>query len=48
MIALRLALCGAACVMLALAVALSGCGRKGAPQPPPDVPKTYPQPYPRE
>ena len=45
---LRLALCSAAGIMLALAVALSGCGRKGAPQPPPGVPKTYPQPYPRE
>ena len=48
MIALRLALSGAAAVVLAVAVALSGCGRKGAPQPPPGVPKTYPQPYPRE
>ena len=48
MIALRFTLCGAAGVVLAVAVALSACGRKGAPQPPPDVPKTYPQPYPRE
>jgi predicted small lipoprotein YifL len=48
MIALRVALSGAAGVVLAVAVALSGCGRKGAPQPPPGAPKTYPQPYPRE
>ncbi len=48
MIALRFALSSAVGVMLAMAVALSGCGRKGPPQAPPGVPKTYPQPYPRE
>jgi hypothetical protein len=39
------ALCG---VVLAVALVLCGCGRKGPPQPPPGVPNTYPQPYPRE
>jgi predicted small lipoprotein YifL len=34
-------------IALALAAALGGCGRKGPPQPPPGVPNTYPQPYPR-
>jgi predicted small lipoprotein YifL len=48
MIELRFTLCSAFGAMLAVAVALSGCGRKGPPQPPPGVPKTYPQPYPRE
>jgi predicted small lipoprotein YifL len=48
MIGRRLALRGAVGVMLAMAMALAGCGRKGPPQPPPGVPKTYPQPYPRE
>jgi hypothetical protein len=31
-----------------LALALSGCGKKGAPAPPPDVPNTFPRPYPSE
>jgi len=34
--------------LVLVALALAGCGRKGAPQPPPGVPNTYPQPYPRE
>ena len=34
-------------VMLA-ALALAGCGKKGAPQPPPGVPNTYPQNYPAQ
>jgi hypothetical protein len=37
----------AACLALGLALALCACGKKGAPQPPPGVPNTYPQPYPR-
>jgi hypothetical protein len=43
----RLLLGGAFGIAVVLAVALGGCGRKGAPQPPPGVPNTYPQPYPR-
>jgi hypothetical protein len=31
-----------------ISLALSGCGKKNAPQPPPDVPNTYPRPYPSE
>ena len=27
---------------------LTGCGKKGAPEPPPGVPDTYPRPYPSE
>jgi predicted small lipoprotein YifL len=34
--------------MLLVAVTLAGCGKKGAPQPPPGVPDTYPQNYPKE
>jgi predicted small lipoprotein YifL len=34
--------------VLLMAVMLTGCGKKGLPQPPPDEPNTYPQPYPRE
>ena len=37
--------------MLALlfaAVLLAGCGKKGAPQPPPGEPDTYPRVYPSE
>jgi predicted small lipoprotein YifL len=34
-------------VMVAVvAVLLAGCGKKGNPQPPPDVPNTYPKRYP--
>ena len=29
-------------------LALTGCGKKGAPEPPPGVPDTYPRPYPSE
>ena len=35
-------------VFLLLALALAGCGKKGALQPPPDEPNTYPRPYPSE
>jgi predicted small lipoprotein YifL len=34
--------------VLLIAAALTGCGKKGAPQPPPDVPNTYPRTYPSE
>jgi hypothetical protein len=34
--------------MLILSLALGGCGKKNAPQPPPDEPITYPRPYPSE
>jgi predicted small lipoprotein YifL len=33
-------------VLLLIAVALTGCGKKGAPQPPPDEPNTFPRSYP--
>jgi predicted small lipoprotein YifL len=33
---------------LLIATALAGCGKKGNPQPPPDVPNTYPRTYPSE
>ena len=35
-------------LLFALALPLTGCGRKGAPNPPPGVPDTYPRSYPRE
>jgi predicted small lipoprotein YifL len=35
-------------VALVLALTLAGCGKRNAPQPPPDVPDTYPRPYPSE
>jgi hypothetical protein len=35
-------------LLVLLAAALAGCGRKGAPQPPPGVPNTYPRAYPSE
>jgi len=31
-----------------LSLALTGCGRRNAPEAPPDVPNTYPRPYPSE
>jgi predicted small lipoprotein YifL len=33
-------------ILLVVALALAGCGKKNAPQPPPDVPNTYPRTYP--
>ena len=33
-------------VLLLMAVALAGCGKKGPPQPPPDQPNTFPRAYP--
>ena len=37
-----------ALTVLLIALSLAGCGKKGAPQPPPDVPNTYPRTYPSE
>jgi predicted small lipoprotein YifL len=37
-----------ALTVLLIALALAGCGKKGNPQPPPDVPNTYPRTYPSE
>ena len=34
------------CILLLIALALSGCGKKGSPQPPPDEPNTFPRTYP--
>jgi len=39
---------GLALVALVLALALTGCGRRNLPEPPPDVPNTFPRPYPSE
>ncbi len=36
-----------AALALLLALALAACGKKGAPLPPPGVPNTYPQQYPK-
>jgi len=33
-------------ILLVLGLALAGCGKKGAPQPPPDQPNTFPRTYP--
>ena len=33
-------------IVLLIALALAGCGRKGPPQPPPGVPDVYPRTYP--
>jgi predicted small lipoprotein YifL len=35
-------------VVVALALMLAGCGKKGTPQPPPGQPVTYPRNYPSE
>ncbi|HUZ71850.1 MAG TPA: hypothetical protein VMU87_02585 [Stellaceae bacterium] len=37
-----------ALVVLLLALPLADCGKKGAPEPPPGVPNTYPRTYPHE
>ncbi len=34
--------------LILVALPLSGCGKKGPPNPPPGVPVTYPRSYPRE
>jgi hypothetical protein len=39
---------GFAVVAFLIALALAGCGKRGAPEPPPDVPNTFPRPYPSE
>ena len=44
----RFACSGLAVSALILSLALCGCGKKNAPQPPPDVPNTYPRSYPSE
>jgi len=31
-----------------LSLMLTSCGRRNAPEPPPDVPNTFPRPYPSE
>ena len=33
-------------IVLMVALMLAGCGKKGAPQPPPGEPSTYPRSYP--
>lgn len=33
-------------ILLVVALALAGCGKKGIPQPPADEPNTYPRIYP--
>jgi hypothetical protein len=40
------AVIGRALILLLIVVMLAGCGKKGAPQPPPDGPNTYPRTYP--
>jgi predicted small lipoprotein YifL len=39
---------GLALGLALLALALSGCGKKGDPLPPANQPNTYPRPYPSE
>jgi hypothetical protein len=34
--------------ILVFSLALTGCGKRNAPIPPPDEPNTYPRPYPSE
>ena len=35
-------------ILLLIALAVAGCGKKGNPQPPPGEPDTYPRTYPSE
>jgi predicted small lipoprotein YifL len=35
-------------VAVVLSLALTSCGKRGVPEPPPDVPNTFPRPYPSE
>jgi predicted small lipoprotein YifL len=35
-------------VAVLLSLSLTGCGKRGTPEPPPDVPNTFPLPYPSE
>ena len=39
---------GLVIVAVVLSLALTGCGKRGVPEPPPDVPNTFPLPYPSE
>jgi hypothetical protein len=39
---------GITLAVLVLSMVLAGCGKRNAPEPPPDVPNTYPRPYPSE
>jgi len=39
---------GLAIIAVVLSLALTGCGKRGPPEPPPDVPNTFPRPYPSE
>lgn len=39
---------GRTVMLIMLALALADCGKKGPPQPPPNVPHVYPRSYPRE
>ena len=35
-------------ILMLIALAVAGCGKKGNPQPPPGEPDTYPRTYPSE
>ena len=48
-VAKRVRVCGrvGVCAIL-LSLALAACGKRNAPEAPPDVPNTFPRPYPSE